>query len=112
MTQPALGRVSKNAWFAPPGEDQTIGLSSAGLALLCSILWGGIVVAIRFSVDDLPPVGVAGMRFALAALCMLAWCAWQGSPLRIRSGQLNADLSGRDAALCADISSQRRYSMD
>ena len=68
-------------------RDRPIGLGVALLAIFCSILWGGTVPAIRYSVDSLPPVGTAAMRFALATLFMLVWCKWQGTPLRVRPGQ-------------------------
>ena len=55
-----------------------IGIATAAVALLCSVLWGGNAVAIRFSIDDLPPIGMAGLRFALALVLMALWCRWRG----------------------------------
>ena len=46
---------------------QPIGPSSASLAILTSFLWGGTPVAIKYSQDVLPPIGVAAARFLLAA---------------------------------------------
>ena len=71
----------------PTQPDRPIGLSVALLAIFCSVLWGGTVPAIRYSVDALPPVGTAAMRFALATVFMLVWCVLQKTPLRIRKGQ-------------------------
>jgi drug/metabolite transporter (DMT)-like permease len=51
------------------------------MALGTSALWGGTPVAIHFSTDTLPPVMVAALRFALAALFMLFWCRLEGSGL-------------------------------
>ena len=69
-----------------PGQEP-LGWSSAGLAMLCAALWGGTAVAIRFSVDTLPPVGLAGLRFGIAAAFMWLWCRWERSGLRIEPGQ-------------------------
>ena len=69
----------------PPAE--SVGLRSATLALLTALIWSGNPVAVSYSVDTLPPVAVAGIRFAIAALFMLVWCRWEGSELRLRRGQ-------------------------
>lgn len=65
-----------------------ITLATASLALLCAALWGGTAVAIRFSQDDWPPLGTAGLRFALGTLFLAAWCRIEGQSLALRSGQL------------------------
>ena len=67
---------------------ESVGLRSATLALLTALIWAGNPVAVSFSVDTLPPLAVAGVRFAMAALFMVAWCAFEGCELRIRRGQL------------------------
>lgn len=61
---------------------------SVGLVLLTVVLWGGTPVAISYSVDTLPPITVAGVRFALAAAFMLVWCRIEGASIRLRPGQL------------------------
>ncbi len=68
---------------APPA------LSGAAIfwATLIAALWGGTSVAIRFSVDQLPPVYVAGWRFLLGTLFLAGWCLWERSSLRLISGQ-------------------------
>ena len=58
------------------------------LASMTAILWGANAVAVRFSVDALPPVCVAGLRFAIGAIFMIGWCRWEGSPLRMRKVDL------------------------
>lgn len=50
-------------------------------------LWGGTPVAIRYSLETLPPVHVAGLRFVFAAIFMLAWCRFEGSDLKLKPGQ-------------------------
>jgi len=64
-----------------------ITLSAGGVALLCSALWGGTAVAIRVSVDDLPPVGLAGLRFTLGCAFMFMWCRVQGIALAVQPHQ-------------------------
>jgi drug/metabolite transporter (DMT)-like permease len=70
-----------------PAEPKPITLSAALLATLCSALWGGLAVAIRYTQDDLPPLATAGVRFGLAAVFMAAWAWHGGESLKIRSGQ-------------------------
>ncbi|MCA9176592.1 MAG: DMT family transporter [Planctomycetales bacterium] len=64
-----------------------IGLAGASLALLTVVLWGANPVAVRFSLDRLPPITVSGIRFALASLVMALWCLTARSPFRIQRGQ-------------------------
>ncbi len=70
------------------GGREPIGVSSAAMALLTSALWGGTPVAISYSVDELPPIAVAAIRFAFAAVFMVFWCRWEGTGLRLRRGQV------------------------
>src|SRR5689334_2087726 len=63
-------------------------LRAALLALLTAALWGANPVAVSFSVDALPPVAVAAIRFAMATAFMWVWCRVEGSSLRLREGQL------------------------
>lgn len=68
-------------------SDRSLGLGATVLALVCCALWGGTTVAIRYSVDDLPPVGTAGLRFTLGFMFLYLWCRWESAPLRIVPGQ-------------------------
>ena len=61
--------------------------AGAGLAVLCSALWGGLAVAIRYTQDDLPPIGTAGLRFAVASLFMAVWAKSNGESLGIERSQ-------------------------
>ena len=79
----------------PPGSiegREPIGATSAGLALMTAALWGGTPVAISYSVDTLPPIATAGLRFALASVFMVFWCRWESTELRLRAGQLKPAL--------------------
>lgn len=67
---------------------------SATLALTAAALWGGTAVAVKYSGDMLPPVTIAAIRFALAALFMLIWCPLCGLPLRIDRSRFAIALGG------------------
>ena len=67
---------------------EPVSLRTASLALLTVALWGGNPVAVSFSVDTLPPVAVAGIRFAMATGFMFFWCRFEGAELRLRTGQV------------------------
>lgn len=78
---------SPNAVTEPKPGPPPIGWQSVGLALMITALWGANPVALRFSLDLFPPIFVAGLRFALAALFMLAWCRFEGVSIWLRPGQ-------------------------
>lgn len=70
-------------------KHQPLGPSSTTLALITCVLWGGLPAAIKFSGDNgLPPVAMAGIRFAMAAVFMVIWCRIEGSEIRLRKGQV------------------------
>jgi drug/metabolite transporter (DMT)-like permease len=48
-------------------------------------LWGSTYLAIRFGLDDLPPALMAGRRFLIAGIVLLAWLLWRRVPLPPRS---------------------------
>lgn len=58
------------------------------LASLIAILWGLNSVAVRYSVDELPPVFVAGLRFLVGAIFMVGWCRWEGSRIRLKKAEI------------------------
>jgi drug/metabolite transporter (DMT)-like permease len=66
---------------------QPVALRTAALALLTVALWGANPVAVSYSVDTLPPIAVATIRFALATVFMFFWCHFEGSDLRLRANQ-------------------------
>jgi drug/metabolite transporter (DMT)-like permease len=70
-----------------PRELEPVSLKTASLALLTVALWGANPVAVSFSVDTLPPIAVAALRFAMATVFMLFWCHVEGCGLRLREGQ-------------------------
>lgn len=57
-----------------------LSVPAIGLCVLTAALWGGTAVAIQFSIDEIPPIYAAGLRFVLAAMFMLAWCLVMKQP--------------------------------
>lgn len=77
--------------ISPPAgghSAEPLNFASVALVMLTVVLWGGTPVAISYSVDTLPPIAVAGMRFFLASAFMLVWCRIEGASLRLIPGQL------------------------
>ncbi len=71
------------AWLAPT-DGYTRYVLPMRARLLASfaavyILWGSTYLAIRFAVETLPPLLMAGTRFATAGLILLAWAKLRGS---------------------------------
>ncbi|HEV3024623.1 MAG TPA: DMT family transporter [Pirellulales bacterium] len=72
----------------PTSELKPITLQSAALAMLCAVLWGGLSTAVRYSQEeDLPPLGTAAMRFAIASVLLAIWARLQAIPLAISMTQ-------------------------
>lgn len=83
LKQPETSEIRSDG----PHGAEPLGVSSVALILLTVVFWGGTPVAISYSVDALPPITVAGLRFLLAACFMAVWCRLEGQDLRLRSGQ-------------------------
>jgi drug/metabolite transporter (DMT)-like permease len=66
---------------------QPVGIQTAALAMLTVTLWGANPVAVSFSVDTLPPIAVAAVRFAMATVFMFFWCRIERSGLWLERGQ-------------------------
>ncbi len=41
--------------------------------------WGSTYLFIRFAVETLPPIGMAGVRFTIAGAVLYAWTRWRGA---------------------------------
>lgn len=61
--------------MAQPGR---IAIISAFAALY--LIWGSTYLAIRFAIETIPPLLMAGARFLLAGLTMYAIARWRGAP--------------------------------
>ena len=44
------------------------------------IIWGSTYLGIRFAIESIPPLLMAGVRFFLAGVIMYAIALWQGAP--------------------------------
>ncbi|MCA9119589.1 MAG: DMT family transporter [Planctomycetaceae bacterium] len=68
-------------------EIEPVSIKTAALALLTVALWGANPAAVSYSVDTLPPIAVAALRFAMATVFMLFWCYVEGCGLKLHNGQ-------------------------
>src|SRR6185436_17475959 len=49
------------------------------LAFACIyLIWGSTYLAIRYAVETIPPLFVAGLRHMIAGALLFGWCWWQG----------------------------------
>jgi drug/metabolite transporter (DMT)-like permease len=63
--------------------------SSAPLFLILSAASFGLTwVAAPWATDEIPPLVVACVRFAIAAVLLLGWCRWRGIPSPLRRADL------------------------
>ena len=54
------------------------------------VIWGSSFLAIRYAVETIPPLFVAGTRHLIAGGLLFAWCWWKG--LRPAAAQWRASL--------------------
>ena len=60
----------------------------AGLAaFILAALWGGNTPSIKVALEGLPPLALAGVRFILGALTVLAWVLYERIPLKPKPGE-------------------------
>ena len=58
------------------------------LLILSAAGFGGTWVAAPWATDELPPLVVASVRFAIAAVLLFAWCRARGIPIGLRRENL------------------------
>ena len=58
------------------------------LSLVLAVLWGGNSLSIKISLQDLPPLGLAFLRFALGLIAVGGWAFYRGISLKPRRGEL------------------------
>jgi drug/metabolite transporter (DMT)-like permease len=58
------------------------------------LVWGSTYLAIKFSVDSLPPFPMLTIRFVIAGVLLLAWCSRKGLPWPSRRQWLDAAIIG------------------
>ncbi|MDF3030334.1 MAG: Protein of unknown function transrane [Moraxellaceae bacterium] len=65
------------------------------LALLgVYLIWGSTYLAMRFTIEAMPPLLAAGIRYLCAGMLMLVWLRWRGHPLPTRRQWRNAGVVG------------------
>jgi drug/metabolite transporter (DMT)-like permease len=67
--------------------------SSALFALLLAGLWSGLGIAIKFGLEDAPPLRLGWLRFVLGALTVLVWALWTRADLVPKRGETFALLA-------------------
>ncbi|SNC76213.1 Permease of the drug/metabolite transporter (DMT) superfamily [Hymenobacter gelipurpurascens] len=58
------------------------------------IIWGSTYLGIRFAIDSIPPLLMAGTRYALAGALLYGYMRWKGEPAPTRQGWLTALIIG------------------
>jgi len=65
-----------------------LGVSAVVLATIINVLWGTNPIALKLVLRGLPPIGSAGIRFAIAAIGVAIWCRATGIDARPRRGEI------------------------
>lgn len=65
---------------------------SVALLLGCCLFWGFQQILIKSTVDEVPPLWQAALRFASATVLLWLWCALRGVKLFARDGTLGVGL--------------------
>ena len=52
-----------------------------------AVLWGGNNIAIKFSLTGIPPFALAGIRFIVGSLIVLAWVYMDRVSLKMEAGE-------------------------
>jgi len=65
---------------------------AVGLLIACSMFWGFQQVLVKATLEVVPPVFQAAIRFVLATLLLGVWCRWRGVTLFGQDGSLKAGL--------------------
>jgi drug/metabolite transporter (DMT)-like permease len=66
------------------------------------IIWGTTFLAIRFAIATVPPLLMAGMRFATAGLLLFLWCTWRYRKKPSLTDWKNGALSGILMLFCGN----------
>ena len=82
--------------------NERIGLKAGFLASLATALWGGNSVSIKIALEGMPPVAMAGIRFALGALTVTVGALFSGVSVRVPAARWRA-LGGLALLFCVQI---------
>jgi drug/metabolite transporter (DMT)-like permease len=63
-----------------------------GLLVVCCLFWAAQQIVVKATLQHMPPVLQAALRFAGAALLVWGWCRWRGITLFANDGSLKAGL--------------------
>jgi len=63
--------------------NEPLNARAAGLAMLTAVLGGGNSVSIKLALDGMPPIALAGVRFAIGGGVVLVWAIVNGVSLRM-----------------------------
>jgi drug/metabolite transporter (DMT)-like permease len=66
---------------------EPIGLSTALIAVMVSVLWGGNIVSIRVGVESVPPLWSAFWRMLIGVIFVAGWAMQRGVPMRPAAGE-------------------------
>ncbi|TGD81657.1 drug/metabolite exporter YedA [Hymenobacter wooponensis] len=58
------------------------------------IIWGSTYLGIRFAIDSIPPLLMAGTRYATAGALLYGYMRWKGEPAPTRQGWFTALIIG------------------
>jgi drug/metabolite transporter (DMT)-like permease len=65
-----------------------LGAAAIAIAAFIHALWGTNPIALKIALRDIPPIGSAGIRFAVASIGVAIWCRASGVTLTPRRGEL------------------------
>ena len=72
----------------PPLGSARLTGGPVALAVLITIFWGTNPTALKLALRGFPPIGAAGLRFAIAALGVWLWCLAMRVPVRPQRGEM------------------------
>ena len=63
--------------------NERLNASAAALMFLTAVLWGGNSVSIKIALDGMPPIALAGVRFAIGGGVVLIWAVVNRIPISL-----------------------------
>lgn len=97
----ASSATPRRAVPADAGEAPS-GLRVALAFLAVYLVWGSTYLAIRFAIETLPPLLMAGIRFLTAGALLYAWMRLRGTPPPTRAQWGSATVVGGLLLLCGN----------
>jgi len=67
--------------------NERLTLQATSLALLASMLWGGMHISVKIALTGVPPYALAGIRFIVGSIVVWIWTATIGIPLRLEKNE-------------------------